>query len=67
MAIAKIELLQEFDLGKSLEPWEKRHAEGKKLRSKVPRESLGEWRPVCREWGRARQEGGFDGCVYADS
>ena len=45
MAIAKIEPLQKFDLGKPMASWEERHEEGKKLRIKVPRESHGDWRP----------------------
>ena len=45
MAIAKIESLQKFDLGTALVPWEQRHADGKKLRGKVPRESHGDWKP----------------------
>jgi uncharacterized protein (DUF2252 family) len=45
MAIARIESLQEFDLSRPLDSLEKRHADGKKLRAKVPRESHGEWRP----------------------
>jgi len=45
MAIAKIEPLQKFDLGKALLSWDQRHAEGKKLRRAVPRESLGKWIP----------------------
>lgn len=43
MAMAKIESLQKFDLGKALLSWGERHAEGKILRRAVPRESLAEW------------------------
>src|SRR5580692_7370078 len=45
MAIAKIESLPNFDLGRELVPWEKRRAEGKKLRRATPRESHAEWKP----------------------
>jgi Uncharacterized protein conserved in bacteria (DUF2252) len=43
MAIAKLEKLPVYDLGRKTEPWEKRHEEGKKLRRVVPRESHAEW------------------------
>ena len=45
MAIAKIERLQEFDLGSHLVPWEKRRADGKALRHAIPRESHAPWEP----------------------
>jgi uncharacterized protein (DUF2252 family) len=45
MTIAKIESLPNFDLGRELVPWEKRRAEGKKLRRATPRESHAEWNP----------------------
>jgi uncharacterized protein (DUF2252 family) len=44
MAIAKIESLPNFDLGRDLVPWEKRRAEGKMLRRSTPRESHAEWK-----------------------
>jgi len=45
MAIAKIETLPEFDLGRDLRSWKERRAEGKALRRQVPRESHAEWKP----------------------
>jgi uncharacterized protein (DUF2252 family) len=45
MAIAKIESLPNFDLGRELVPWEKRRAEGKMLRGATPRESHADWKP----------------------
>jgi len=45
MAIAKLRPLQKFNLGSTMVPWKDRHAEGKELRIKVPRESLAEWKP----------------------
>jgi uncharacterized protein (DUF2252 family) len=45
MAIAKLEPMQLFDLGSKMVPWEQRHAEGKVLRRRVPRESHAEWKP----------------------
>ena len=45
MAIAKIESLPKFDLGRELVPWEQRRAEGKALRRAIPRESHAEWKP----------------------
>jgi uncharacterized protein (DUF2252 family) len=45
MAIAKIESLPNFDLGRELVPWEKRRAEGKMLRRATPREAHAEWKP----------------------
>jgi uncharacterized protein (DUF2252 family) len=45
MAIAKMRPLQKFDLGSPMVPWKERHAEGKALRVKVPRESHAEWKP----------------------
>jgi uncharacterized protein (DUF2252 family) len=45
MAIAKIESLPKFDLGRELVPWEKRRTEGKMLRLATPRESHAEWKP----------------------
>jgi uncharacterized protein (DUF2252 family) len=45
MAVAKIEALQRFDLGKELIPWEERRATGKNLRRAAPRESHAEWKP----------------------
>ncbi len=45
MAIAKLEPLQTFDLGKSLASWEQRRADGKALRLNVPLESHAEWSP----------------------
>jgi uncharacterized protein (DUF2252 family) len=44
MAIAKIEPLLEFDLGRNLKSWRERRDEGKMLRRKVPRESHAEWK-----------------------
>jgi uncharacterized protein (DUF2252 family) len=35
----------EFDLRKTETPWPDRHAEGKALRTKVPRESFAAWKP----------------------
>jgi hypothetical protein len=43
MAIAKLENVVNFDLGRKTEPWEKRNADGKKLRKIIPRESHAEW------------------------
>ncbi len=45
MAIAKIEPLPRSDFGHKVVPWQKRHADGKDLRRKVPRESHAEWIP----------------------
>ena len=45
MAIAKLEQLPTYDLGRKTEPWEKRHEDGKRLRTAIPRESHAEWRP----------------------
>jgi hypothetical protein len=45
MAIANIEALPKFDLGRESVPWEKRRAEGKILRRATPRESHAEWKP----------------------
>jgi hypothetical protein len=45
MAVAKLRNYPEFDLGSKTVPWKKRHAEGKELRSAVPRESHAKWRP----------------------
>jgi len=45
MEIAEIELGREFDLGRVLKHWKERHAEGKTLRRKVPREAHAEWKP----------------------
>jgi uncharacterized protein (DUF2252 family) len=45
MPIAKIEPWTEFDLGRNLKYWKERRAEGKVLRSKVPRESHAGWKP----------------------
>jgi uncharacterized protein (DUF2252 family) len=45
MAIARIEPLPAYDLRRDLKHWEKRYAEGKTLRRKVPRESHAEWKP----------------------
>src|SRR6516164_7467925 len=45
MAIAKIEPRPEFDLSRHLKPWKERHAAGKALRRRVPRESHAEWKP----------------------
>jgi uncharacterized protein (DUF2252 family) len=42
MTVAKVHL-PEFDLTRKNSPWEQRHAEGKKLRTSVPRESHAEW------------------------
>jgi uncharacterized protein (DUF2252 family) len=45
MTIAKLAPMQLFDLGSKMVPWEQRHAEGKVLRRKIPRESHAEWKP----------------------
>ena len=45
MAIAKIQALPRFDLGRTMAPWEQRRAEGKALRRAIPRESHAEWKP----------------------
>ena len=45
MTIAKLRPLQKFDLGSTMVPWKDRHAEGKEIRAKVPRESHAEWKP----------------------
>jgi uncharacterized protein (DUF2252 family) len=45
MTIAKIEPPPNFDMGSKMVPWEKRHAAGKELRRKVPRESHARWTP----------------------
>jgi uncharacterized protein (DUF2252 family) len=45
MAIAKMRPLQKFNLGSTMVPWKDRHAEGKELKTKVPRESHAEWKP----------------------
>ncbi len=42
MAIAKLHPLPKFDLTRKPISWEERRAEGKKLRSAVPRESHAE-------------------------
>ncbi len=44
MAIAKITPIKKFDLGEKLVPWKERHAMGKELRRRVPRESHAEWK-----------------------
>jgi uncharacterized protein (DUF2252 family) len=45
MAIAKLHPLPKFDLGRKPLSWEQRRAEGKKLRTSVPREVHAEWSP----------------------
>src|SRR5580658_519851 len=45
MAIAKLHPLPKFDLGRKPLSWEQRRAEGKKLRTSVPREAHAEWSP----------------------
>jgi len=45
MAIADLESLPKFDLGRELVPWKKRRAEGKMLRRATPRESHAVWKP----------------------
>ncbi len=45
MTIAKMRPLQKFNLGSTMVPWKDRHAEGKEIRAKVPRESHAEWKP----------------------
>ena len=45
MTIAEIELVPGFDLGRVLKHWKERHAEGKMLRRRVPREAHAEWKP----------------------
>ena len=45
MAIAKLDPPPRSDFGHKVASWEKRHAAGKDLRRKVPRESHAEWIP----------------------
>jgi uncharacterized protein (DUF2252 family) len=45
MAIAKLHPLPKFDLGRKPLSWEQRRAEGKKLRTSIPREVHAEWSP----------------------
>ncbi len=45
MAVAKLEYLPDFDLSRKAVPWEARRAEGKKLRTSVPREAHADWVP----------------------
>src|SRR5215469_11322053 len=45
MPIAKLDKLADFDIARKIQPWEKRHVEGKKLRTSVPRESHAKWQP----------------------
>jgi uncharacterized protein (DUF2252 family) len=45
MAIAKIEPPPKCDMGRKTIPWERRHAAGKELRRKIPRESHASWTP----------------------
>ncbi len=45
MAVAKLELPPNFNLGIRLLSWQERHAKGKALRRTVPRESHAEWKP----------------------
>lgn len=45
MPVAKLNQIYAFDLGHKIQPWEKRHAEGKALRKAVPREAHAEWKP----------------------
>ena len=44
MTTASRKKVQGFDLRRAATHWEERHAEGKKLRAKVPRESFAEWK-----------------------
>jgi uncharacterized protein (DUF2252 family) len=45
MAIAKLHPMPKFDLGRKPLSWEQRRAEGKKLRTSIPREVHAEWSP----------------------
>ena len=45
MTVAKLRQVRKFDLGSTMVPWKDRHAEGKEIRIKVPRESHAEWKP----------------------
>jgi uncharacterized protein (DUF2252 family) len=45
MAVAKLRPLPKFDLGSTMVPWKDRHAEGKEIRTKFPREAHAEWKP----------------------
>ena len=45
VAIAKIESMLKFDLGTKMVAWRERHAGGKVLRRRVPRELHAEWKP----------------------
>jgi uncharacterized protein (DUF2252 family) len=48
MAIAKLEVLQKFDLGRKLVPWQTRRGAGKALRLSVPHELRAEWTPAAK-------------------